>query len=42
LASGKPDENTEIEPHPEGSITRVPTHGSVVIDWPHELWREAK
>jgi hypothetical protein len=42
LATGKPDSNTEVEPHPDGMITRIPRAGSVVIDWPYPLWREAK
>jgi len=42
LASGLPDESTEIEPHPSGMLTAVPRAGSVVILWPHPLWRTTK
>ena len=41
LASGQPDANTEVEPHPAGVITSVPLQGSVLIDWPHDLWTRA-
>ena len=42
LSSGLPDESTEIEPHPPGMLTAVPRAGSVVILWPHPLWRTTK
>ncbi|MBT8428292.1 MAG: hypothetical protein KJN79_00120 [Gammaproteobacteria bacterium] len=41
LASGKPDDHTAVEPHPDGAITALPRAGSVIIEWKHELWREA-
>jgi hypothetical protein len=38
LQSGKPDKNTEIEPHDPQSTTYIPRAGTVIIEWPHPLW----
>jgi hypothetical protein len=38
LQSGKPDKNTEIEPHDPLSTTYIPRAGTVIIEWPFPLW----
>lgn len=40
LETGNPDERTQVEPHPDGVITSIPLHGTVIIGWPHDLWRK--
>jgi hypothetical protein len=42
LKTGKMDQNTECEPHPDSVRVAIPRAGTVVMDWPHPLWREVK
>lgn len=42
LKTGLPDDDTEIEPHPNGMVTAVPRIGSVIMEWPYELWSKPK
>jgi hypothetical protein len=40
LGTGNPGSDTEFEPHPPNVTMALPgtKRGSVVIEWPHELW----
>ena len=42
IQTGKPDENTRIEPHKDDDVISVMRMNSTVLPWRHPLWRKPK
>lgn len=40
--AGSPDNNTEIEPYPDGMRIELPAEGAIVTVWPHDLPRSVR